>query len=128
MGANGRAEARIRCRRAYEEPREDDGVRVLVDRFWPRGVSKEDLALDAWKKELAPSDDLREWFDHDPDRWEAFRERYHRELEERGEAVDEILETHRAAGTLTLVYAARDTERNNAVALRDYLRRRQEDG
>jgi uncharacterized protein YeaO (DUF488 family) len=118
----------IRCRRAYEEPREDDGVRVLVDRYWPRGVSKEELELDAWRKELAPSDELREWFDHDPDRWKAFRERYHRELEARGEAVEGLLEAHRAAGTLTLVYAARDTGHNNAVALRDYLRHREESG
>lgn len=118
----------IRCRRAYDEPRDDDGVRVLVDRYWPRGVSKEALELDAWKKELAPSDELREWFDHDPDRWEAFRERYHLELEEHKEAVGELLEAHRATGTLTLVYGARDTEHNNAVALRDYLRRRAQEG
>lgn len=115
----------IRCRRAYEEPGEDDGARVLVDRYWPRGVSREALELDAWVREVAPSDDLRRWFDHDPGRWEEFVRRYHRELEACPGPVEELLGAHRERGTLTLVYGARDTEHNNAVALRDYLRRRE---
>lgn len=119
----------IRTRRAYEEPGPEDGARVLVDRYWPRGVAKEELELDDWMKEVAPSDELRSWFDHDSEKWEAFRERYHRELDEDGgEAVERLLEAHRRAGTLTLVYGARDTEHNNAVALRDYLRRREAEG
>lgn len=113
----------IRTKRAYEPPEDDDGTRVLVDRYWPRGVSREDLALDGWLKGIAPSDELREWFDHDPERWEEFRRRYGAELEEREELLRELLEAHRE-GTLTLVYGARDTEHNNAAALRGYLLRR----
>lgn len=112
----------IRTRRAYEPAEPGDGVRVLVDRYWPRGVSKEEAELDAWAKKVAPSDELRTWFDHDPERWDAFRRRYHEELAGReDDAVEALLEMHREEGTLTLVYGARDTEHNNAVALRDYL-------
>lgn len=111
----------IRITRVYDPPTEEDGTRVLVDRLWPRGVSREDAAIDRWMKELAPSDELRAWFGHDPEKWDAFRERYARELDEKEEAV-EALRGEAAGGTLTLVYAARDTEHNNAVALREYLR------
>lgn len=115
----------IRTKRAYEPAEPDDGARVLVDRFWPRGVSREEAELDAWAKEVAPSDELREWFDHDPEKWDAFRRRYRDELDDRDAGpVEELLELHREEGTLTLVYGARDTEHNNAVALRDYLRDR----
>jgi uncharacterized protein YeaO (DUF488 family) len=100
----------IRTKRAYEPASSEDGYRVLVDRLWPRGVSKEDARLDAWMKEVAPSDDLREWFDHDPERWEEFTERYRQELRERA-----------GEETITLVFAARDTDRNNAVVLKEYL-------
>jgi len=106
----------IRTRRVYEAPADDDGFRVLVDRLWPRGVSREDAALDRWMKEIAPSDELRAWFGHDPERWDEFRERYARELDEKAEEVD-FLREKAGEGTLTLVYAARDTEHNNAVAL-----------
>lgn len=112
----------IRTKRAYETPEPEDGARVLVDRYWPRGVSKEEAALDAWARELAPSDGLREWFAHDPEKWDAFRRRYRDELDDRDEdALDELSELHRKEGTLTLVYGARDTEHNNAVALREHL-------
>lgn len=115
----------VRTKRAYEPPEPEDGARVLVDRYWPRGVSKEEAELDAWAKGVAPSDELREWFDHDPERWDAFRRRYHEELDDReDDALDDLLELHREEGTLTLVYGARDTEHNNAVALRAYLRER----
>lgn len=110
----------IRTRRVYEAPTDDDGFRVLVDRLWPRGVSREDAALDRWMKEVAPSDELRAWFDHDPERWDEFRERYARELDEKTEEVD-FLREKVGEGTLTLVYAAKDTEQNNAVALAAYL-------
>ncbi len=110
----------IRLKRAFEGPFDEDGYRVLVDRLWPRGVSREDAALDRWMKELAPSGELRRWFDHDPDRWEEFRERYWRELDAKRELVEEVLRTARE-GPLTLVYAAQDRERNNAVALKEYL-------
>ncbi len=114
----------IQLKRAYAGPGPEDGLRVLVDRYWPRGVSKEDLAVDRWLKEIAPSDPLRKWFDHDPEKWTRFRRRYHGELDERHEAVQELLEAHRA-GTLTLVYAARDEEHNNALALAEYLEARE---
>lgn len=120
----------IRLKRAYEPPAPEDGTRVLVDRLWPRGVSREDVELDAWTKEAAPSGELREWFDHDPEKWEEFRERYRRELEEEDEkrdAVERLLEAHRG-GELTLVYGARDTEHNNAVALREHLLEEAEGG
>ena len=112
----------IRVKRVYEPPAADDGQRVLVDRLWPRGVKKEDAALDRWMKEVAPSDALRRWFGHDAAKWEAFRVRYARELDEVPEAVAEL---RRAAetGTLTLVYSARDPDHNQAVALAAYLER-----
>lgn len=110
----------IQCKRAYDDPSSDDGTRVLVDRLWPRGVSKEEAELDRWLKEVAPSDELRRWFDHDPDRWEAFCERYYDELSDKDEAISFLREAARA-GPLTLVYAARDREHNNAAALKQYL-------
>lgn len=112
----------IQLKRVYDPPEKEDGYRVLVDRLWPRGVSKDDAALDRWMKEVAPSDELREWFGHDPEKWDEFRRRYERELEEKEEAIA-FLEERSVKGTLTLVYAAQDTEHNNAVALKGYLRR-----
>lgn len=112
----------VRTKRAYDDPAPEDGTRVLVDRLWPRGVSKEEARLDDWLREVAPSDDLREWFDHDPERWPAFRRRYRAELDG-NEAVETLL-SHAREGTLTLVYAASDREHNNAVVLRDYLEER----
>jgi uncharacterized protein YeaO (DUF488 family) len=113
----------IGLRRAWDSPSESDGYRVLVDRVWPRGITKQALRLDAWLKELAPSTALRKWFGHDPARWEEFRERYFRELDGQGPALEQL--ARRAAeGPVTLVFAARDSERNNAVALKDYLERR----
>ena len=110
----------IETKRVYDPPGEADGYRVLVDRLWPRGVSKEDAALDRWMRELAPSDELRQWFDHDPARWDEFCNRYRQELEEKEEAISFLLEKGRQ-GLVTLLYAARDTEHNNAVALKDHL-------
>jgi len=110
----------VRTKRIYEDPDPEDGTRVLVDRLWPRGVSKEEAQLDDWMQEVAPSDDLREWFDHDPDRWDEFSERYRDELDDRPEQIDRLLESARS-GTLTLLYAAVDEEHNNAVVLADYL-------
>lgn len=111
----------VRTKRVYDEPSEDDGRRVLVDRLWPRGVSKEDAALDAWVKRVAPSDDLREWFDHDPERFDEFRDRYRAELDGKEDAVEEVVGD---ADTLTLVYAASDEAHNNAVVLAEYVRER----
>ena len=113
----------IGLKRTYEPPAKSDGRRILVDRVWPRGIAKDDLQIDAWLKDLAPSTALRKWFDHDPAKWDEFRKRYARELEQRSEALEELVENARA-GHVTLVFGAKDTERNNAVALREHLERR----
>ena len=113
---------RIRLKRAYDPPAKADGRRVLVDRVWPRGVSKDRLRLDAWLKEAAPSPALRKWFDHDPAKWNAFKDRYFRELDQRPEAVERLLAICRD-GTVTLVFGAKNTRYNNAVALKAYLER-----
>jgi uncharacterized protein YeaO (DUF488 family) len=110
----------IQVKRAYESPAPGDGFRVLVDRLWPRGVSKEKLELDEWCQEIAPSDALRKWFGHDPEKWDEFKERYFAELDEQRDQVLGLLQ-HADPGPLTLVYGAKDEEHNNAVALREYL-------
>jgi len=110
----------IKLKRAYEAPQEDDGFRILVDRLWPRGVSRDSAGIDLWLKEIAPIDDLRKWFAHDPEKWAEFRDRYVRELNHHPEVVEE-LRTHVHQGTVTLVYGAKDQEHNNAVALKEYL-------
>lgn len=111
--------AKIKIKRAYDEPQTDDGLRVLVDRLWPRGLSKEKARVDLWLKEIAPGDELRHWFGHDPERWAEFRERYRRELEENPAALLELREILAGEETVTLLYAATDREHNNAVALRE---------
>lgn len=112
----------VRVRRAYDPPAPDDGYRVLVDRLWPRGVSRAAVALDAWLKDVAPSDELRRWFAHDEARWSMFAARYRDELTNPPAAglVDELA-ARAATGTVTLVFAARDEQHNNAVVLRDRL-------
>lgn len=112
----------VKVKRAYEPPTPEDGVRVLVDRYWPRGVRKEDAALDRWIKTLAPSRDLISWFGHRPDRWEEFNRRYREELDHAEAKVDlDWLREKSRSDVLTLVYSARDEEHNNARALADYL-------
>lgn len=118
-----RGKARISIERAYDTPAGTEGCRVLIDRIWPRGVSKDALRLDDWCKELAPSSALRKWFGHDPAKWDEFRQRYFRELEERTEAVDAILARCRA-GPVTLVFGAKDAAHSNAAALKEFLERR----
>ncbi len=110
----------ILLKRAYDEPAKGDGFRVLVDRLWPRGIKKENLQLDTWAKELAPSTDLRKWFAHDPQKWAEFRRRYRSELTRcrAFESIDEILAAAKRAKTITLLYGAKDTEHNEAVVLR----------
>lgn len=110
----------IALTRAYDPQPRQRGYRALVDRVWPRGVKKADLALDAWFKDLAPSTELRRWFNHQPERWEKFRERYFQELESKADELEELLAVARQKRVL-LIYGARDTEHNNAVALRDFL-------
>jgi uncharacterized protein YeaO (DUF488 family) len=107
-------------KRAYEPPEQDDGFRILVDRLWPRGVSRNAAHIDLWLKDIAPSTSLRKWFDHDPSKWAEFRERYFLELRRSPEAIGQVNE-HEQHGAVTLVYAAKDREYNHAVALKAYL-------
>lgn len=109
----------IRLKRAFDAPARGDGARVLVDRLWPRGCSKASLALDEWCREIAPSNDLRRWFGHDPARWQEFQRRYRAELRGKGELLDDLLA--RAKPRLTLVFSAADEEHNQAVVLRRRL-------
>ncbi|HKS97616.1 MAG TPA: DUF488 domain-containing protein [Terriglobia bacterium] len=113
----------LQLKRAYEPTAPSDGTRYLVERLWPRGMKKEALRLDAWLKDVAPSDALRRWFSHDPAKWTEFRRRYTAELDASTAAWQPILAAARR-GTVTLVYSAHDTEHNNAVVLREYLEAR----
>jgi uncharacterized protein YeaO (DUF488 family) len=110
----------IKVKRAYEAAVRGDGRRFLVDRIWPRGVTKEKLQIEAWLKDVAPSNELRKWFGHDPARWNEFRHRYRQELASQPDALAGLLEAARR-GDLTLVYSARDVEHNQAVALKQIL-------
>lgn len=117
----------IKIERAYDPPSADDGRRYLVDRLWPRGLKKEGLELAGWIRDVAPSDELRRWFAHDPKRWDRFRRRYFAELDKKREVWQPVLESARG-GTVTLVYGATDAEHNNAVALKSYLEGKLEEG
>jgi uncharacterized protein YeaO (DUF488 family) len=110
----------ITIKRVYESFDARDGTRLLVERLWPRGMRKESLRLDGWLKDVAPSDDLRRWFGHDPAKWDEFRRRYAAELDHQPAAWQPILEAVQR-GDVTLLYSAHDTEHNNAVALKAYL-------
>jgi len=111
----------VRAKRIYDPPEDTDGYRVLIDHIWPRGVSRERAKLDEWAKELAPSDELRKWFDHDPARFAEFRARYRVELTAQSERLGD-LRRQATSGPLTILYAARDEEHNNAVVLTERLR------
>ena len=114
---------RVAIKRVYEPASADDGRRILVDRLWPRGLTKEKADIDLWLKEIAPSAELRKWFGHDPEKWDEFRRRYFRELASRPEDWQPIVAAARR-GTVTLVYSSHDTQHNNAVALQEYLRKK----
>ena len=113
----------VRLKRAYDKPSAEDGVRVLVDRLWPRGLRKADAAIARWVKDIAPSSELRQWFGHDPERWPEFRRRYAAELGEHAPELDELRELARH-GSITLVFGAHDEEHNDAVVLRELLLRK----
>jgi uncharacterized protein YeaO (DUF488 family) len=113
----------IQLKRAYEKPSRADGSRILVERLWPRGLTKEKAALDLWLKDVAPSAELRKWFGHDPAKWKQFEQRYWKELGARKEAVD-FLRRKIKKGVVTLVYAAHDLEHNGALALKNFLEHR----
>jgi uncharacterized protein YeaO (DUF488 family) len=110
----------VSIKRAYSEPSTHDGQRILVDRLWPRGLTKEAAKVDVWMKELAPSTELRKWFDHRADRWPEFQKRYAKELDRSGELVSELVRLLRKK-KVTLVFGAKDEEHNQAVALAAYL-------
>ncbi len=110
----------IHLRRAYEKPGKTDGTRILVERLWPRGVSKEKASVDLWLKDLAPSTELRKWYDHDVEKWDEFRQRYWSELKEKGDLLA-LLKHCTSEGAVTFVYAAHDEEHNSAVALKTFL-------
>jgi uncharacterized protein YeaO (DUF488 family) len=113
----------VHIKRVYEAPAKDDGIRILVDRIWPRGLSKQRAAVDTWIKEIAPTSTLRSWFGHDPQRWPEFRERYFKELGSSADAVSRLVALM-SDGPVTLLFAARDTERNNASVLAEYIKSR----
>lgn len=120
MSAASIPASHLKLKRAYEPVSPDDGLRILVDRLWPRGISKEGAALDDWVKDIAPSTELRKWFGHDPERWTEFQRRYRAELKEHADALQSIrakAKTH----IVTLVYSAHDEKHNDAVVLRDVL-------
>jgi len=110
----------IKLKRVYEAAASSDGSRVLVERLWPRGVRKANLRIDTWLKEIGPSNDLRQWFAHDPKKWDVFRERYFAELDSKPTLWKGLVQAARR-GPITLIYSSRDPEHNNAVALKDYL-------
>jgi uncharacterized protein YeaO (DUF488 family) len=112
----------IKLKRAYDKPAKDDGERILVERLWPRGLTKEQAKLDLWLKDVAPSTELRKWFGHDPDRWIEFRQRYLKELRQNTDMI-KLLKRKAKEGTITLIYAARDEEHNGALVLKQFLQR-----
>jgi len=112
----------IKLKRAYEKPSPDDGLRILVERLWPRGLTKEKAKVGLWLKDVAPSPDLRKWFGHDPAKWQGFRERYLDELKQKRELTT-LLKQKTKDGPVTFVYAARDQEHNGAIVLKQFVER-----
>ena len=110
----------VKIKRIYDQPEKTDGTRVLVDRLWPRGVKKQDAGFDLWLKDIAPSDDLRKWFSHDPSKWQEFRKRYKNELKDKPDLIDDLKIIARQR-TVTLLCAAKDAVRNNAVVLKEMI-------
>jgi len=110
----------IKIKRAYDKAAKQDGTRILVDRMWPRGLTKDKAHIDKWLKEVAPSTELRKWYNHDPDKWKEFKHRYFKELNANGNTLQSLLEIAQGK-TLTLVYSSREEKYNNAVALKEYL-------
>ena len=111
----------LSIKRIYDPASPDDGKRILIDRLWPRGLKKEDAKLDEWLKDIAPSDELRKWFAHDPKKWKEFKERYKKELKDKDEILARLKKEMRQ-GDVTLLYSARDEEHNNAIALKEMLK------
>ena len=113
---------KMKIKRVYEAPAKEDGMRILVDRLWPRGLTKQKANIDLWLKDIAPSTELRKWFGHDPEKWKEFRKRYNEELKKNTEQI-EILKKQLQKGTVTLVYGAKDEEHNEALVLKELFGR-----
>jgi uncharacterized protein YeaO (DUF488 family) len=114
----------ILVKRVYEKPAKEDGFRILVDRLWPRGISKDKANVDLWLREIGPSDSLRKWFSHDPEKWEGFKKKYEAELATKQELLRKIREAEKTHGIVTLVYSAKDEEHNQAVVLDVFLKKK----
>jgi len=113
----------IKLKRAYDEVEDSDGYRILVDRLWPRGVSKEKLQIEEWLKEIAPSNELRKWIHNNPNKFDDFILKYHKELDQKTQLISKLKELYQEHQTLTLIYASKNREQNNATVLKDYLER-----
>jgi len=113
----------IRIKRVYDQASEEDGFRILVDRLWPRGMSKDKAKVDLWLKEVAPSDDLRKWFSHDPKKWKEFKKRYENELKGKQELLHKMKQAEKEKRTVTILYSAKAEEHNQAVALAAFLQK-----
>ena len=111
-----------KIKRVYEEPKKEDGYRILVDRLWPRGLSKEKAKIDLWIKEIAPSNELRKWFSHDPEKWADFKKKYEAELKDKEDLLNRIRQIEKKRETITLLYSAKEEKYNNAVALEEALK------
>lgn len=111
----------ITIRRVYDPAETGEHYKVFIDRLWPRGISKEKAGWDEWMKEISPSDELRKWFSHDPDKWEQFRQLYRKELTQKPHELIKLKQLERKFGTLTLLYAAKDEKFNNAIVLKEFL-------
>ncbi len=111
----------IKTKRVYEPPSKEDHFRILVDRLWPRGISKEKAKIDLWLKEVAPSDGLRKWYSHDPKKWESFKTKYRAELEKRPDLLESIKRLEKDKGSITLLFGSKEEKLNNAAALKEFL-------
>ncbi len=112
----------IRTKRVYDKREKGDGFRILVDRLWPRGLSKEQARVDLWLREIAPSEGLRKWFSHEPKKWEEFRRRYKGELRHKPDLIQEVRQREKDEGTVTLLFSTKDEQHNNAIVLKDALK------
>jgi uncharacterized protein YeaO (DUF488 family) len=113
----------IKIKTVYEPAKKEDNFRILVDRLWPRGLSKEKAKIDLWLKEVGPSDELRQWFSHDPKKWESFKTRYRTELEKKSDCLESIKQSEKEKGMVTLLFGSKEEKYNNAVALKEFLDR-----
>jgi uncharacterized protein YeaO (DUF488 family) len=113
----------IKIKRIYDTPKPDDGIRILVDRLWPRGLSKEKARVDLWLKEIAPSNELRKWYGHDPKKWAEFKKRYFKDLDMKRELVNQIVQKTKE-GDVTLLYSSKEEKLNNAAAVKEYIEKR----